>query len=58
MGVEYIPENQSIRVSQVLPTQEKFVELGEDEIMAVVTKEHLVFTCKTCGYKEAEKVKK
>jgi len=48
MGVDYIAEGEEIPMSKALSTQVQF--LDKSEFLPVVIQEHLVYTCRTCGY--------
>ena len=53
MGIKYIGEREDIPFKYLASRQAKFVS---DEPIAgwfIVLQEHLIFTCKTCGFREA-----
>lgn len=53
INIIYIGNGESVRKSELVYGQSGFVNMTVD-IMCLVTKEHLVFACDTCGYEEAD----
>lgn len=57
ISVEYQPEGKSEKFNRLLDGVKAFMKNDTYYHSDTVKKEHLIFTCKNCGYQKAEPTK-